>query len=145
MSPRTLDRVKDRRHVVDYALQRRALLADLYAGRASATDVCDAHPYLQRAAKYHGEQSEAPCPACRKARLVHVNYVYGDQLKAINGQAKTIAELQTMVVDYAEFRVYTVEVCRACGWNHLTTSFVLGRGGLAGSTPATSRREAARE
>ena len=144
MSPRTLGRVRTRRQVVDYALQRRAVLADLFAGRVSATDACDAHPYLQRAAKYHGEPSDVPCPVCRKDRLTYVHYVYGDELKGMSGQAKTAAELQAMGNDYGEFRVYVVEVCRACGWNHLTMSFVLGRAGLAGSThPA--QREAARE
>jgi hypothetical protein len=130
---------------VDYALQRRALLADLYAGRASVMDVCDAHPYLLRAAKYHGEPSEVTCPVCRKERLTHVHYVYGDELKATNGQAKSVAELHRMGMDYREFRVYVVEVCRSCGWNHLTTTFVLGRDGLSGQDGRSPRREAARE
>jgi hypothetical protein len=130
---------------VDYALQRRALLADLYAGRASVMDVCDAHPYLQRAAKYHGEPSDATCPVCRKERLTHVHYVYGDELKATNGQAKSMAELHRMGMDYGEFRVYVVEVCRSCGWNHLAMTFVLGRDGRSGQDGRTSRREAARE
>jgi hypothetical protein len=131
--------------VVDYALQRRALLADVYAGRASVMDVCDAHPYLQRAAKYHGEQSEVTCPVCRKERLTNVHYVYGDELKAVAGQAKSVPELHRMGMDYAEFRVYVVEVCRSCGWNHLAMSYVLGRDGLPGRSDGTSRREAARE
>ena len=37
--------------MVDYALQRRSLLADLYANRITTGDVCDAHPYLLRAAR----------------------------------------------------------------------------------------------
>jgi hypothetical protein len=137
--------VRTRRQVVDYALQRRALLADLYAGRASLLDVCDAHPYLQRAAKYHGEPSDVTCPVCRKERLTNVHYVYGDELKTTSGQAKSTAELHKMGMDYAEFRVYVVEVCRSCGWNHLATSYVLGREGLPGRTGRGSRREAARE
>jgi len=129
---------------VDYALQRRALLADVYAGRASVMDVCDAHPYLQRAAKYHGEPSESTCPVCRKERLTNVHYVYGDELKAVSGQAKSVAELLMMGMDYREFRVYMVEVCRSCGWNHLAMSYVLGRDGLPGRSRG-SRREAAQE
>ena len=129
---------------MDYALQRRALLADLYAGRASVMDVCDAHPYLLRAAKYHGEPSDVTCPVCRKERLTHVHYVYGDELKATNGQAKSVSELHRMGMDHREFRVYVVEVCRSCGWNHLTTTFVLGRDGLPGQD-GRPRREAARE
>ncbi len=127
---RTLAVVRTRRAVVDYALQRRALLADLYAGRAGVHEVCDAHPYLQRAARYHGEVSEVVCPVCRKERLTHVNYVYGDELKSANGQARSTAELPRMAMDYGEFTVYVVEVCRTCGWNHLSTSYQLGRKGL---------------
>ncbi|HSV66210.1 MAG TPA: DUF5318 family protein [Mycobacteriales bacterium] len=134
--------MRTRRAVVDYALQRRALLADLYAGRTSVMDVCDAHPYLQRAAKYHGEASEVACPVCRKERLTHVNYVYGDELKAASGQAKSTIELPRMAMDYGEFTVYVVEVCRTCGWNYLSMSFQLGRDGLA---DGTGQREAAHE
>ncbi len=130
---------------MDYALQRRALLADLYAGRASILDVCDAHPYLQRAAKYHGEPSAVSCPVCRKERLTLVHYVYGDQLKGSSGQAKSVAELHQMGMDLSEFRVYVVEVCRSCGWNHLNMSYVLGREGLAAGSGRSGRREAARE
>jgi hypothetical protein len=128
--------------VVDYALQRRALLADLYAGRAGVHEVCDAHPYLQRAARYHGETSQTMCPVCRKERLTNVNYVYGDELKGSSGQARSTAELPKMALNYGEFTVYVVEVCRTCGWNHLTMSYLLGdRGSSRGSGP----REAARE
>lgn len=127
---------------MDYALQRRALLADLYAGRASVMDVCDAHPYLQRAATYHGEPSEITCPVCRKERLTMVSYVYGDELKTMSGQAKSSRELPKLAMDVREFTVYVVEVCRSCGWNHLVMSYVLGRDGLG---DRSQRREAARE
>ena len=137
-------RVRTRRQVVDYALQRRAVLADLYAGRATVLDVCDAHPYLQRAARYHGEPSETTCPVCRKERLTHVHYVYGDELRSVSGQAKSVAELHRMGMDHREFQVYVVEVCRSCGWNHLAMSYVLGRAGLPGRD-GSARREAAQE
>ncbi|HEY9472384.1 MAG TPA: DUF5318 family protein [Mycobacteriales bacterium] len=134
--------MRTRRSVVDYALQRRALLADLYAGRATVMDVCDAHPYLQRAARYHGEQSRVTCPVCRRERLTLVSYVYGDELKAMSGQAKSGSELPRMAMDFGEFTVYVVEVCQSCGWNHLAMSYVLGRDGLREDGV---RREAARE
>jgi hypothetical protein len=130
--------------VVDYALQRRSVLADLYANRISTADVCDAHPYLQRAARYHGEPTELSCPVCRKERLTNVHYVYGDELRASSGQAKSVAELHKMGMDHREFKVYVVEVCRSCGWNHLALSYVLGRDGLPGQGDP-ERREAARE
>jgi hypothetical protein len=130
--------------VVDYALQRRSVLADLYANRITTAEVCDAHPYLQRAARYHGEPTELSCPVCRKERLTNVHYVYGDELRSTSGQAKSADELHKMGMDHREFKVYVVEVCRSCGWNHLAMSYVLGRDGLPGQG-GPERREAARE
>lgn len=129
---------------MDYALQRRAVLADLYSNRITTADVCDAHSYLQQAARFHGEPTEETCPVCRKEPLTDVHYVYGDQLRSASGQAKSVAELHRMGMDLREFTVYVVEVCRSCGWNHLAMSFVLGRDGLA-TEDGTERREAARE
>ena len=61
--------------MVDYGLARRATLASVFAGHTTVADVCDAHPYLLRAAKFHGEATETGCPICRKAKLTHVTYV----------------------------------------------------------------------
>src|SRR3569623_3625353 len=80
--------VPGRRSVVDYSLQRRAVLAEVYAGRTGLFEVCDASPYLSRAAKYHGEATSVACPVCRKERLTLANYVYGDHLGPTSGQAK---------------------------------------------------------
>ena len=98
---------------MDYALQRRVVLAGLYAGRTTTLDVCDAHPYLLRAARYHGEPTELSCPVCRKERLTNVHYVYGDDLRTTSGQAKSVTELHRMGMDHREFKVYVVEVCRS--------------------------------
>ena len=117
-----------RRSVVDYGLARRATLASVFAGRTTVTDVCDAHPYLLRAAKFHGEPTETACPICRKAKLTHVTYVYGDELGRYEGRVKQRPELAEMATEYTEFRVYVVEVCQGCGWNHLASSYVLGTG-----------------
>ena len=124
--PRTLAAVRSRRSVVDYALQRRAVLADLHAGRISANEVCDATPYLLRAAKYHGERTDRTCPVCRREPVWQVNYVYGDELKTAAGQARATGELPQMEKAYGSFRVFVVEVCPGCSWNHLVQSFVLG-------------------
>src|ERR1700722_10417812 len=117
-----------RRSVVDYGLARRATLAGVSAGRTTVTDVCDAHPYLMRAAKYHGESTDVTCPICRKAKLTHVTYVYGDELGRYTGRVKQSPELDEMAAEYAEFTVYVVEVCQSCAWNHLASSYVLGTG-----------------
>ena len=139
--PRTLWGVQTQRQVVDYALQRRALLAEVYAGRVGTLDVCDANPYLQRAAKFHGTPSEVTCPVCRKEQLTRVAWVYGDQLKHASGSARAPDELARMAALFEEFTVYVVEVCRTCGWNHLVQSYVLGTRGLETGKPR--RRTAA--
>ena len=130
---------------MDYSLQRRALLADVYAGRTGLFEVCDASPYLSRAAKYHGETTDIPCPVCRKERLSRVSYVYGEYLGPVAGQAKTGPELARMDAMQEEFSVYEVEVCRSCGWNHLDCSYVLGAEPEPGRQPRRPRRRAATE
>ena len=90
--------------------------------------MCDAHPYLMRAAKFHGEATDDQCPVCRKEQLTHVTYTYGDALGEYSGRIKATRELERMESEIHEFRVYVVEVCQNCAWNHLTQSYVLGHG-----------------
>src|SRR5829696_8213547 len=119
--------------------------AGAYIGRTGLFEVCDASPYLSRAAKYHGEATDVACPVCRKDRLTLVNYVYGDHLGPISGQAKTGVELARMDAMQEEFTVYAVEVCRSCGWNHLDSSYVLGAEPVPGRAPRRTRRRVATE
>lgn len=117
------------RSVIDYSLNRRAVLTSLFSGGATnASDVCDAHPYLLRAAKFHGEATEDTCPICRKEQLTHVTYTYGDALGQYSGRIKATRQLEEMESEHPEFTVYVVEVCQRCGWNFLTLSYVLGHG-----------------
>ena len=133
--------VETTRSLIDYSLARRAVLAALFGGRATATDVCDAHPYLLRAAKFHGEPTSEQCPVCRKEPLTHVTYTYGDALGQYSGRIKATRELAQMEYEVSEFTVYVVEVSQSCGWNHLRQSFVLGHGGLArAGTQVAARR-----
>ena len=83
---------------------------------------------LLRAAKFHGEKANRNCPVCKKDELVELRYTYGDQLGQYQGRIKTIAELVEMEREFGEFRVYLVEVCKGCHWNHLVHSFTLGDG-----------------
>src|SRR3954452_20837878 len=122
--------LRTQRAVVDYGLARRATLVDLFNGRASPMDVCDAHPYLLRAAKYHGEPTETPCPVCKRGPLIHVTYTYGDAFRDTNGRVRATAELAALEREHRAFTVYVVEVCRDCSWNHLVSSYVLGTDGL---------------
>ena len=121
-----------RRAVIDYALARRATLAELARGGVSRRDLCDAHPDLLRAARYHGEPTDEPCPLCRSDRpLLHVTYVYGDELGESSGRTRAHSELVALSLHHADLRVFVVEVCRACSWNHLVSSFGIGTGEAA--------------
>jgi Family of unknown function (DUF5318) len=122
--------MRTQRQVVDYSLRRRALLREVFSGRVSTYEVCDASPYLKSAARFHGEPTEDRCPVCRRENLTHVHYVYGDELKQSAGQARRLAELPVLAMTFREFQVYVVEVCRSCGWNHLVEQYLLGRDGL---------------
>lgn len=119
--------MRSQRQVVDYSLQRRALLRDVYSGRAGTYEVCDASPYLLSAARFHGDATDERCPICRRENLTHVHYIYGDELRQSAGQARSRMELPVLAHSLREFQVYVVEVCRGCGWNHLVEQFVLGR------------------
>ena len=118
--------VRLQRQVVDYALRRRSLLAEVYSGRTGVSEVCDANPYLLRAAKFHGKPSQVMCPICRKEQLTLVSWVFGDHLGAVSGSARTAEELVMLATRYEEFSVHVVEVCRTCSWNHLVKSYVMG-------------------
>src|ERR1700687_2293812 len=112
-----------RRSVVDYGLARRATLASVRAGRTTIADVCDAHPYLLRAAEFHGEPTEDRCPICRKAKLTHVTYVYGDELGQYEGRVKQARELVEMAAEYGEFRVYVGGGCQRWRGEHPCSSY----------------------
>ena len=118
------------REVIDYALQRRSTLEALKRpGRSLARhDACDADPLLIRAAKYHGEPASGPCPVCESTEMVVLSYVFGDQLGQYSGRIKRAAELEEMAHEFGEFKVVVVEVCPACGWNHMILSYLLGDG-----------------
>ncbi|MFC9257287.1 DUF5318 domain-containing protein [Amycolatopsis thailandensis] len=135
--------MRNQRQVVDYALQRRALLKGVHSGRVGTYDVCDAGPYLLRAAKFHGRPGEQDCPVCHREELTLVSWVYGEELKHVAGSAKTPDELARMDGHFAEFTVYEVEVCRSCHWNHLVRSYVLGTGDPGTTRPRTRSQRTA--
>jgi hypothetical protein len=121
-------------HPVSYALARRAVLAGLARGQIAAAEVCDAHPDLLRAARYYGEATDRRCPVCRNDRLTRVTYAYGDELQHASGRARSSRTLPALAARVGRARVYEVEVCRSCGWNHLAETFVIGTD--VGATPA---------
>jgi hypothetical protein len=130
--------------MVDYALRRRALLTQYRQGRVSRHELCDADPYLRRAAKFHGQRMDRPCPVCRAEQLFLVAWIFGDELGRASGSARKPAELDRLANLFAEFTVYEVEVCLTCEWNHLVTSCVVGTGdtGREPSHPEQDQRSA---
>jgi uncharacterized protein DUF5318 len=132
--------VQIQRQVVDYALQRRALLADVGSGRVGVAEVCDASPYLLRAARFHGSPTADTCPVCGKDRLTQVSWIFGDVLRHAAGSARHPDEIEALANSHDDFSVYVVEVCRTCSWNHLVLSYVTGTGGAPDSRPRRSDR-----
>lgn len=133
--------VPARRDVVDHALRRRAVLADLRAGRADRLDACDASPYLLRAAERLGVRTDRPCPVCARQPLWEVLWVYGEAVGDVDGSARTTEQVTALAKERPDFAVYRVEVCQGCGWNHLVQTW---RTGTPGTPPARrSRRTAA--
>ncbi|AGL21697.1 DUF5318 domain-containing protein [Actinoplanes sp. N902-109] len=123
--------MRTQRQVVDYSLQKRALLRELHNGKIGALEVCDASPYLKNAARFHGEPTVERCPVCRRDNLTLVHYIYGDELKQSAGQARKLAELSLLAMTLREFQVFVVEVCQSCAWNHLIEQYLLGRDALS--------------
>ncbi|CAB4708572.1 unannotated protein [freshwater metagenome] len=120
-----LSTMRSQRSYIDYSLDKRATLLALFRG---TVDACDADPYLLRAAKWHGEKTARNCPVCKKNGLVELRYTFGEQLGQYSGRIKSVDELLEMENEFGEFKVYIVEVCRDCLWNHMCASFVLGDG-----------------
>ena len=123
--------MRSQRQVVDYSLQKRALLRDVHNGKVGTLEVCDASPYLKNAARFHGEPTDDRCPVCRRDNLTLVHYIYGDELKNSAGQARKLAELPVLAMTLREFQVFVVEVCQSCAWNHLIEQYVLGQDTLS--------------
>ena len=126
-------------------MQRRALLADVHSGRVGVAEVCDASPYLLRAARFHGEATDQTCPVCRKECLTQVSWIFGDALRHAAGSARRPEEIELLANSHEEFSVYVVEVCRTCSWNHLVLSYVMGTDAPDSSGRRSDRRRTAAE
>ncbi|WP_040518432.1 DUF5318 family protein [Gordonia neofelifaecis] len=114
------------RQIVDYALARRECLARVRTGGTALSQVCDADPYLLRAAKFHGKPTDQVCPVCRKEQVTLVSWVFGEHLGRVHGSARSAAEIEALDGGAGEFTVHVVEVCRTCRWNYLVQSYVAG-------------------
>jgi hypothetical protein len=77
---------------------------------------------------------------CDGDTLVNVTFAFGDRLGNRNGRTVTLSE-RPAFLSIDGVRLYTVEVCTECTWNHLIKSFAAmaaasGSGSdAAGATP----------
>jgi len=109
--------------VVDYTLAKRAVLRGVKDGFLSVLEICDAHPELLRAAKYHGEPASRACPVCEREDLRLLTYVFGDGLKSDNGRVWPVQKGLGIAATHPGATCYVVEVCMSCNWNHLSEAF----------------------
>ena len=116
---------------VDYALARLAVLREFRKGRLSKPEVCDAQPELIRAASHLGRPKPEPCPVCESESLVSVMYAFGPKLPAHGRCLEGPSDLSKLTTSANTNKVYEVEVCLACRWNHLERMSVLGAGDAA--------------
>ena len=116
------------REVVDHSLARKAAIFDVLRTGGFNSDACDADPYLLRAAKWHGEPTGVDCPICGKQELAELTYVFSKELGAFSGRLYAREDVPGMARQHGVLRVFVVEVCQGCRWNHVTTSYVVGDG-----------------
>lgn len=127
--------------MVDFALRRRGVLAELREGALGLGEVCDADVYLLRAAGFHGVVTDTVCPVCRKENLAEVSWVFGDDLGGASGSARGADEIEQLALTHDAFTVHVVEVCRSCSWNHLVESYDVGLGSGEGRRVRRAVRE----
>lgn len=112
--------------VVEFGLVRHALLAKIAAGTLRASEVCDAHPELLRAAKNIGRRTGERCPVCSAVELVEVTYVFGARLSSGGTCPTSRAELLKLERRAEPVQCYAVEVCTGCNFHHLVRKWSAG-------------------
>ncbi|MFN7242934.1 MAG: DUF5318 family protein, partial [Dietzia cercidiphylli] len=94
-----------------------------------------------RAASFHGVETGTVCPVCRKENLTEVSWVFGDDLGAASGSARSADEIEQLALTHDAFTVHVVEVCRSCSWNHLVESYEVGLASGEGRRVRRAARE----
>lgn len=113
---------------VDYGLARRAVIRGYRCGRISRAEICDAHPDLLRAANYCGEASSGPCPICSDGDLRLVSYAFSEEFPKRDRQNGRVWDRDDIgsLTQMRAARLFTVEVCVDCSWNHLRSQTAFG-------------------
>lgn len=115
---------------VDFRMARRSVIDEFQRGRLARHEVCDAHPELRRAAEHLSRPTSEVCPICVDAHVVLVTYAFGPHLPASGYAIEDRADLEKVRDTTTTGTGYVVEVCPACGWNHLAQTFpIAGRRG----------------
>ena len=110
------------RNEVSHKLARRHLLAQWNQGTITKDTVCDADFLLITAANFHGHPVARPCPICDAPELQEMLWIFGEELGRMSGTARNEEEIAALTARGFTFTVHTVEVCPACGWNHILTA-----------------------
>jgi hypothetical protein len=109
-------------------LARQTTIDGWRRGSVGRDVLCDAQPMLRRNAVECGTPTTETCPVCEDYEVAHVTYVFGPRLPAHGRCISTPGELARLDARQAHLTGYVVEVCAACGWNHLVRVTSLGRG-----------------
>ena len=109
-----------RERSIDFVLARRALVRAYNRGELTKDESCDAHPALIRAASNLGVEQDSECPICAEGKVVNVYYAFGPKLPA-HGRCleNRSGEVERYLLSDLEVKVYEVEVCLYCHFNHL--------------------------
>jgi hypothetical protein len=126
--PEKVDDPSRPREVIDHSLARREAIYEIRRTGGFHFDGTDTDPYLLRAAAHYGVATDRDCPICTKHKLDELTYVYSKELGYFSGRIYSKKELIPLSYKYGFLRVFDVEICQGCGWNHLLTSYVLGDG-----------------
>jgi hypothetical protein len=110
---------------VDYRLERQRVLDGFDRGDIAREEICDAQSELRRNAVHCGTELGDVCPVCEDNETVSVIYVFGPRLPASGRCVTSVGEHERLARRKGEFTGFVVEVCAACGWNHLLSSYPL--------------------
>jgi hypothetical protein len=114
---------------VSYRLARQGVIDDFRRGRRPRHEVCDAQPELRRVADACARPLDEPCPICDEPDLVVVTFAFGPGLPLSGRCLVSSGDVARLRSRADAVTCYLVEVCRACGWNHLRASFPLAGAG----------------
>jgi hypothetical protein len=110
---------------VDYRLARRRIIKSVEAGDVDPKDYRDAQSELMRVAESCSVEAKEACPLCDVDELRLVRFVFGPRLPKGGRCVATDRELERLANRSGEYRCYVVEVCIACRWNHLQSTYLL--------------------